>query len=73
VSVHDLTAAERRIALALLRHSAHPALIDDLARILAPADPAAFRSVASSWHPWFENSPAGSQAYRRWIESGQLG
>jgi len=73
VSVRGLTAKERGIARALRRHSAHPALIGQIARVLDPGDPVAFRSAAASWHPWFEDSPAGREARRRWIEAGQLG
>jgi len=73
VSARDLTAKERGIARALRQHSAHPALIGEIARVLDPADPAAFRSAASNWHPWFEDSPAGREARRRWIERGKLG
>jgi hypothetical protein len=73
VSARHLTAEERRIACALRRHSAHPTLIGEIAQVLGPDDPAAFRSAASNWHPWFEDSPAGRDARWRWIEGGQLG
>ena len=73
MSARDLTAEQRAIARALRRHSAPPALIGEIAQVLGPHDPAAFRSAASNWHPWFENSPVGRGARRRWIETGKLG
>jgi len=73
MSARDLTVEERAIARALRRHSAHPALIGEIAQVLGPGDPAAFRSAASNWHPWFEDSPAGREARGRWIEGGKLG
>jgi hypothetical protein len=66
VSARDLTADAHR-------HSAHPALIGEIARVLGPVDPAGFRSAASNWHPWFDDSPAGREARRRWIDAGTLG